>query len=229
MFAVRLHHVTSPVKRDSGDLRAARVADTEERILEAARELFLARGYAATTLADVATHARVGARTVYVRFGTKAALLRRVIGVALVGDTAPIDVAHRPWIRTSMTALTLAERLDAFIQGSAGIMGRAGALFAVAGQAEAFEDEVAAAAQAARDETREHVRGFWRAAAAAGLLPPGSDAEWLGDTVAVLCAGDTYVHIARTMRWDMDEYARWLRTTLYTLAGLPSNPAGQPS
>jgi AcrR family transcriptional regulator len=38
---------------DVKGLRAARVADTEERILAAARILFLRDGYAATTLAAV--------------------------------------------------------------------------------------------------------------------------------------------------------------------------------
>jgi AcrR family transcriptional regulator len=60
-------------------LRQAQVAHTEQRILAAATELFLAHGYLATTLESVARRAQVGARTVYVRFGTKAALFKRVI------------------------------------------------------------------------------------------------------------------------------------------------------
>ena len=58
-------------------LREARVAATEEQILAAARELFVRNGYHATTLTEVADAAGVGHRTVYLRFGTKAALLKR--------------------------------------------------------------------------------------------------------------------------------------------------------
>src|SRR4249919_3977115 len=82
-------------------LRQAQTALTEQRILAAATELFLADGYLATTLEDVARRAQVGARTVYVRFGTKAALFKRVIDVAIVGDTALVDVLSRDWVQAA--------------------------------------------------------------------------------------------------------------------------------
>ncbi len=109
--------------------RQAQVAHTEERILTAADELFLAEGYLATTLAAVA---RVAARTVYVRFGTKAALFKRVIDVAIVGDTQPVNVLGREWAHTAFTAPTAAARITAFAAGGRQIMERTGALFAVA-------------------------------------------------------------------------------------------------
>jgi len=56
--AVILHFAPRDVK----DLRAARVAETEERILPAARELFVRDGYAATTLTAVGDAARTPAR-----------------------------------------------------------------------------------------------------------------------------------------------------------------------
>src|SRR4029077_11240008 len=100
-------------------LRAAGVRENEERIVRAAYELFVRDGYQATTLTAVADAAGVAHRTVYVRFGTKAPLLKRVIGVSIVGDLAPIDVVSREWYRTATTAPTLEERIAAFAQGSA--------------------------------------------------------------------------------------------------------------
>ena len=58
-------------------LRQAQIVQTEQRIVTAATELFLADGYVATTLEAVAKRAQVGARTVYLRFGTKAIESRR--------------------------------------------------------------------------------------------------------------------------------------------------------
>src|SRR5260370_39545986 len=95
-------------------LRAARVAENEERIVRAAHELFARDGYRATTLTAVADAAGVAHRTVYVRFGTKAALLKRAIDVALVGDLAPIDGWRRACYRPATTATTLHARLAAF-------------------------------------------------------------------------------------------------------------------
>jgi AcrR family transcriptional regulator len=113
------------MRDDVKGLRAARVADTEERILAAARSLFLRDGYAATTLAAVADAAGVGHRTVYVRFGTKAALLKRVVDVAVAGDTRPIEVTGRDWFQASLTASTLPARVQAYARGVADLMARA--------------------------------------------------------------------------------------------------------
>jgi AcrR family transcriptional regulator len=54
----------------------------------------------------------VAPRTVYVRFGTKQALFQRVMGVAVVGDTDPVDLANRDWAQRALTAATLQERLQ---------------------------------------------------------------------------------------------------------------------
>src|SRR5215470_5678934 len=165
--------VKRPPSTDRPDLRARRVARTEAQLIEAARALFLEQGYVATTLAQIARRAGLADRTVYLRFGTKASLFRRVVDQAVVGDAEPIDVAHRPRTRDAMTADTLAERLDALAEVSVGIADRAGALFEVAAQAEGLEPEVAQAAQAGRRATMDLCRSFWAQARADGLLAQG--------------------------------------------------------
>ena len=139
---------------ESPTLRQAQTALTEQRIVAAATELFLADGYVATTLEAVALDARVAARTVYVRFGTKAALFKRVVDVAIVGDTEPVGVLGRPWIRHAMTALTAAERIAAAAAICRQIMERTGPLFAVAQQAAAVEPLIAEFWQEGREQSR---------------------------------------------------------------------------
>jgi len=53
-----------------------------------ATEMFISRGYAATTLLDIAKKAGVATRTLYQHFGDKEAIFREVI---FAGDTAVID------------------------------------------------------------------------------------------------------------------------------------------
>src|SRR5256884_4864826 len=141
-------------------LRQAQVAHTEQRILAAATELFLAHGYLATTLESVARRAQVGARTVYVRFGTKAALFKRVVDVAIVGDTEPVDVLGRDWMIDTMTAPALAGRIAALAAVSRQIMQRTGALFAVAQQAAAVDPLIAGYWPEGRDPTRHGQEAF---------------------------------------------------------------------
>jgi AcrR family transcriptional regulator len=198
-------------------LRQAQTALTEQRIVAAATELFLADGYVATTLEAVARRARVAARTVYVRFGTKAALFKRVVDVAIVGDTEPVDVLGRDWMIEAMTAPTLAGRIAAGAAAGRQIMQRTGALFAVAQQAAAVEPLIAGYWQQGREQTRHAQEVFCAKLADDGLLPPGTDLTWLIDTITVMVAAETYLLVTRMLGWDLDGYQDWLELSLTRL------------
>src|SRR5204862_6303248 len=142
-------------------VRQAETGVAERRSGAAATALLLADGHVATTREAVARRARVAARTVYVRFGTKAALFKRVVDVAIVGDTEPVDVLGRDWMIEAMTAPTLARRIAAGAAAGRQIMERTGALFAVAQQAAAVEPLIAAAWQEGREGSRHAQRVFW--------------------------------------------------------------------
>jgi AcrR family transcriptional regulator len=215
--AVRLHLVAESVK--------GRAARTELRIVEAATDLFLANGYQGTTLSGVAEAAGVAERTVYVRFGTKAALLKRVVDVAIVGDTLPIDVVHRDWHRVAMTAPTLHERLAAHAAGTRALLERLGPLLVVAAQAEPDEPIIAQAAQAGREATLAETRESWQQLRADGLMNPDSDLAWVIATTSLLGAAETYVLMTRTLRWSPAEYEAWRYRTWLHFATTPG-PAG---
>jgi AcrR family transcriptional regulator len=208
-------------------LRQAQVTQTEDRILIAAAELFLADGYLATTLAAVAARAGVGARTVYVRFGTKAALFKRVVDVAIAGDTRPIDVLGRDGMRTALTAPTAAERIAAVAAVGRQIMERTGALFAVAQQAAAVEPLIEGFWREGRQGSRQSQAAVWTRMARDGLLDPTADLGWLIDTASLLAGAETYLLMTRLLGWDLDAYQAWLVTTMTRLsaaAGLPAGP-----
>jgi len=199
-------------------LRQAQIRQTEDRIIAAATELFLAEGYVATTLEAIARRAQVGARTVYVRFGTKAALFKRVVDVAIVGDTLPIDVLSRDWAQAAVTAPTAAERIAAGAAIGRQIMERTGALFAVAQQAAAVEPLIAGFWQQGREQSRHAQAVFWSRMAEDGLLDPGVDLAWVIDTASILGSAETYLVITRMLGWDLDEYENWLVTTTARLS-----------
>jgi AcrR family transcriptional regulator len=202
-------------------LREARVAATEERILTAARELFVRNGYHATTLTAVADAAGVGHRTVYLRFGTKAALLKRVTDIAVAGDARPLDISDRDWFHTALSAATLDDRIDALAGGTAALMHRAGDLFEVVQQAQPVEPLLAEAFQAGREATRDHLHTFVRQAIADGLAHHTDEVEWLQETAALLCHADTYLLLRRTTHWSLRDYHTWLATTLRHLFRIP--------
>jgi AcrR family transcriptional regulator len=188
--------MSKSVKASPGIPRGQRqVARTEGRVLAAATRLFLQRGYTATTLTDVAQAADVGERTVYVRFGSKALLFKRVVDAAI-----------------------LEARIRATASANRQIVERTGALFAVAQQAAAVEPLIAEFWQHGRAGLRHGQRMVWARMADDRLLPPGCDLEWIIDTASVVVSPETYLLITRMMGWDLDTYEAWLVTTLRRLS-----------
>lgn len=82
--------------------RAAAARETRRCIVAAARELFLEKGYVATTLAVIAERAGVSGQTVYAQFGNKQAIAKQIVDEAIVGDDEPIALADREAIGTMM-------------------------------------------------------------------------------------------------------------------------------
>src|SRR5262245_63012075 len=76
--------------------RAEQVRATRQKVLGAARDLFLRRGYHGTTVEAIAKRARVSPQTVYNVIGGKAAVLKAVYDVALAGDDEPVPMGRRP-------------------------------------------------------------------------------------------------------------------------------------
>jgi AcrR family transcriptional regulator len=64
--------------------RAARAAERREAIIEAALDEFIARGFAATRLDDVAKRAGVAKGTIYLHFKDKEALFQELVRTSLV-------------------------------------------------------------------------------------------------------------------------------------------------
>jgi AcrR family transcriptional regulator len=200
------------------------------RLVEAATELFVERGYAATTLAEVADRAGLAPRTLYLRFATKADLLQRCVGVAIAGDGDAGPIAERAWMTDAITAPTLAERVRLMAAVTATLMSRAGALLDVAQQAAATEPSIAAAAQAGRQETRRVLGEFWRRIDQDGLLPAHSDVDWLTETATLLAHADIFLVIRRTTGWDAASYQHWLeRTWIRLVAGSTEPAASKPA
>ena len=72
--------------KDDGD------AGARERILSAAFEAFMERGYAATSTLEIATRARVSKRELYARVGNKRKMLITAIGQRATRLQAPADM-----------------------------------------------------------------------------------------------------------------------------------------
>src|SRR5438132_14163550 len=78
--------------------RTQQASQTQRDIVEAARQLFLKQGYAATSIAQIALTAGVSVEAIYATFGSKRAVLARLIDVSLGGDYEAIPILDRDWV-----------------------------------------------------------------------------------------------------------------------------------
>ena len=211
-----LHHMATDDKRVD-----PRIRRTERAVLAAAKELFERQGYAATTMAQIARRADCAQRTLFLRFSTKADLLKRVVDDTFLGSVeAGPDFTTRQ--ERALTAATLDERLRAFADGVADAHARTGPMFAVAREAEASEPVIAAAFDTARRDTLANSHRMWRQLADDGLLPPDVDVEWVANTTGLLASADTFLLLSTTIGWSRDEVAAWLHRTWTHFATTPS-------
>ena len=78
-----------------GSGRQEQARESRRAVLASAQALFLARGFAATTMADVAAAAGVSVQNVYKVFNTKVGLAKAVFDVAIAGDDDAVPMVER--------------------------------------------------------------------------------------------------------------------------------------
>jgi AcrR family transcriptional regulator len=188
---------------------------TRRRILDAAGDLFLARGYLGTTLDAVAAGAGVSVQTVYNVVGGKAKLLKAVYDVTVAGDDEPLPMAERPGF-AAMRAETDGRRcLARYADLGRGMAERALPLLTVVfAQAATGDKDLAAFAETVEGEraagtcaTAQHVADRFG-------LRPGLDVEAAAAILWTLTAPDVADRLVRQRGWGWDRFAGWLGDTM---------------
>jgi AcrR family transcriptional regulator len=108
--------VPEPVKtrRYASPLREQQAERTRRAVLRAARSLFTRRGYADTSVAEVARRAQVSVDTVYASVGRKPQLLLAVVDMALAGGDEPVPAEERGYVRAIRAAATAEEKISIY-------------------------------------------------------------------------------------------------------------------
>src|SRR5882757_6799705 len=91
--------MADPVKRDSRSnigRGQARTRLARRAVVEAARALFLERGYSATTIEAISDQSDVPSATVYRLFSSKLGILKALLDTSIAGDDEPLAVQERP-------------------------------------------------------------------------------------------------------------------------------------
>lgn len=196
----------------SSPRRAAAAAATRRAVIDAAHRLFVAHGYAATTIDEIADEAEVSRPTVYA-VGGKAQLLKVVRDVAMAGDDEPVPIPDRAPVAEMKAAPDPEATLRLHARNVAGIAARYADISEVLRQAAGADPELR---QLWDDSEQQRLDGATIViddVLEKGTLKPGLDRDQAIDILWLLMAPD-HLHRLRRRGWDQTAYENWLADAL---------------
>ncbi len=206
--------MSEPAKRYVSEVRDEQARRTRRAIVTAARDLFLAEGYAATTIDAIAEAAHVSRRTVFNSVGGKVALLKLALDWAIVGDDEPVAMADRPAVAAIQAERDPRQALALWVRTITDAAARIAPVGAVLYAAADGDPEAA-------DLLAESARGrMWGArafvahlASLDGLATEVSEQQ-AADLCWALMDGHLYRLLVGERGWTAAEFERWLFTSL---------------
>ncbi|GAA2744223.1 hypothetical protein GCM10009868_21050 [Terrabacter aerolatus] len=204
--------------------RAEAAQATRRRIIQTAGEMLLRDGYHAMSVSALAGAAGVSAQTVYNAVGGKAAVVKAVYDVMLVGDDAPVAMQDRPEFRAMSEAPDHEAFMRAYAALCATIYERVGPLLGVLlaqgpGNDSSLQEFVATIDRERRVGNTNALNALERAHG----LPSGLDRERFIDIVWTVSAPETYDRFVRRCGWTHAMYADWLAEALVAIYDRASN------
>ena len=204
-------------------VREEQARRTRRRVLDAAREAFVARGYAGTTVRAIAAAAGVSVPTVELLYATKAALLKAAIDVAIVGDDEPVPVLDRAWTEVARRAPGGEELLAEVAGVLAPAQERSAGLVLAALEASATDPDLAVLSDQLVSQRETTAGWIVDTLAATAPLRPELSRQQAVETVWLLMDPALFVRFTRHRRWSLERYQDWIARSLRNLL-LPDAP-----
>jgi AcrR family transcriptional regulator len=204
-------------RRYDNRLRTEQAGHTRAAILAAARRLITERGYAATSVRDIAEAAGVSFPTVYAAVGTKPAILKALWDIAVAGDDDPIPMAERPQVKTAEADPDPRVTLAAFAHQITIAGARTAPLLRVIDEAAGGSPEIAALAEKTRAELHAGVTRLARNLHDSGALRPDLTVAKAADILWMLAGGVVHHALTEQRGWSAAEAEEWLATSLSRL------------
>lgn len=187
--------------------RQKRGRATRARILTAATALFIRDGYLVTTMAAIAEDSDVAVQSLYLRFGSKIAILKAALDAAVVGDLEPIPLLERAWVQRVEGLENGPAAVRLFVAEAKGIMGRTYPIYCAVLTAAAGE-----AGELLAENRRQRYEGNL---AIAELLSQksgfarGLSVAAAADRIFGLVSEDHYGLLVAERGWSPDQWAIW--------------------
>jgi AcrR family transcriptional regulator len=186
-------------------------AETRRDIVDAARRLFAAQGYARVPVADIAATAGVSVKTVYASVGNKAEILAEIISVSIQESDAAASLER---VRASKDLRGVVAELAAGTrQGNEGLQDTVEIIYSALGAHEVAErawQDSTTAYRAALQEAADHM-------VALGVARAGLSAAKIGDVLWLSFGFGAWRTLVRDCGWSWDAAEEWLREQAFAV------------
>ena len=192
----------------------ARTRLARRAVVDAARVLFLERGYTATTIDAISARSDVPTATVYRLFSSKLGILKALLDMSIAGDDQALPLHERPQVASLLAAPDPDELLAGFVGISVAINARSSDVYRILSSASGSDP---AAAELLADLQRQRDLGqgqFARSLANTRALRPGLRERDAADLIHALMSPELYRLLVIDRDWPTKRYEQWLATAL---------------
>jgi AcrR family transcriptional regulator len=200
------------VKKRSYDVSSRREAAeaTRQSILDAARQLFLEKGYAAATMPKIAQAAGIALDTVYAAVGKKPALFRLLLEIAISGSDGPVPAEERSYVQAIRDEANAARKLQIYADALGNMQPRLAPLIALLQQAAALDPELEELWKSIAGRRAANMRLLAQDLSATGQLRADLSLEKVADILWSMNAPEYYLLLTSQRGWSPQEFAAWL-------------------
>ena len=190
--------------------RAEQAAATRAAVLAAARDVFVAKGYGAATIAEIAARAGTSVDTVYASVGRKPALLRELVETALSGQDVAVPARQRDYVVQIKAAGSAAEKLARYARAVTAIQQRLAAVFLALRDAAVTDPDCARLWAVISERRASNMREFAADLRATGELRDDLTDDQVADVVWSMNAAEYWDLLVGRRGWSPERFAGWL-------------------
>jgi AcrR family transcriptional regulator len=192
----------------------ARTRRTRAAVVEAARTLFIERGYAATTIEAISDLSDTPQPTVYRLFSSKLGILKAVVDVSIAGDDEAIAMVDRPQVRALVSDADPKNKLTGFAALLRDLMARTAPVHRILADAARSDKAAASLLAEIAQQRQDGQHRIARSLAHSGGLRPGLRERDAADIIHALASPEVYGLLVSDRGWSGDRYEQWLTSIL---------------
>lgn len=190
--------------------RRSRADATRAKIIGAAYDEFVEKGFHGATIASIAKRAGVAAQTVYFVFHSKVTLISAVIDTQVMGDEEPTLPQETDWWQAAFAEANAAEAVRIFIRGASPLFARASAISEILRAAALTHDELAATHREHEQLRLDAFRQVIEMVASKGKLRDGLDVDAATDVFFTVYGDTTFYLLTVERGWSAGRVVEWL-------------------